>query len=165
METFSKILKFVVLGFVIIVFILIVLEIFSPISHNAIGNQWTLIECREYLNAVSVDKTNSPNFNFSNLSDEDKTQAFHIAGYFNFWIKTNFVWGTSSNREIVIVCQKQFDNVHKQGFWNSFQRNPAHATGYSDGSIGLISSEQFTNLNLNGFVAINTNYEFKISKP
>jgi hypothetical protein len=161
-KTLWKIFKIVVCGFTIIIIALIVLTLISPISHNAKGNRWMLIESRMYLNVISLTKTNGPNFVFSKLSDDEKNQALHIAGYFDFWIKTNFVWGTSSNREIVIVCQKQFDDVHKQGFWNSFQRNPAHAVGYSDGSIGLISSEQFTSLN--GFVAIDTNYEFKVFK-
>jgi hypothetical protein len=164
MKTLWKIFKIVAYGLAIIFITLIVLTLISPISHNARGNKWMLIESRMYLNVVSLAKTNGPNFDFSKLSDEDKIQAIHIASYFDFWIKTNFVWGTSSNQGIVIVCQKQFDNVHKTGFWNSFRRNPAHAVGYSDGSIGLISSEQFTNMNLNGFVTVDTNYEFSIFK-
>ena len=153
MKTFLKILKIVFCGFAIIVLALIVLEWFSPISHAPQGNRMTLLECHMYLNAVSPTKTTSPNFNFLKLTDDDKGHAIGLANYFDFWIKTNFVWATSSNREIVIVCPEQFDNIAKPGFWNALRRNPAHAVGYSDGSAGLISPEQFTNLNLSGFVS------------
>jgi hypothetical protein len=158
-----KILKIVFCGFTIIVIALVVLTLFSPISHRPLGNRMTLIECRVYLNAISATKTNSANFDFSKLTDDEKSRAVGLASFFDFWIKTNFVWGVGSNRQIVIVCPKQFDNVHKSGFWNSFRRNPAHAVGYSDGHTGLISPEQFTNLNLNGFVSA-TNLTSEIFK-
>jgi hypothetical protein len=153
METFWKILKIIFCGFAIIFLALIVLEWFSPISHAPHGNRMTLIECHEYLNTVSSTKSNSTNFDFSKLTDDDKGRAIGMARIFDFWIKTNFVWRTGSNREIIIVCPEQFDNIPKPGFWNAFWRNPAHAVGYSDGSAGLISPEQFTNLNLSGFVS------------
>jgi hypothetical protein len=154
MKTLWKILKFTIYGFGIIIFALIVLEIFFPtITNNAKGNRLALIECREYLNTASLTKTNNASFDFSKLSDDDKGRAIGLAAYIDLLIKTNFVWGTSSNREIVVVCPKQFDNLHLPGFWNSFRRTPAYAIGYSDGSTILISPEQFTNLNLNGFVS------------
>jgi hypothetical protein len=153
METFWKILKIIFSGFAIIFLALIVLEWFSPISHTPKGNRMTLLECHAYLNAISSAKSNKTNFDFSKLPDDDIGRAIGLANYYDFWIKTNFVWGTSSNREIIIVCPEQFDNIPKPGFWNAFWRNPARAIGYSDGSAGLISPEQFTNLNLNGFVS------------
>jgi hypothetical protein len=64
----------------------------------------------------------------------------------------------------VIVCGKEFDNV-PASFWTFHRKNPAGAVGYSDGTTGLISPAQFTNLNLNGFVFISslaTNSEFNI---
>jgi len=166
METGWKIFKIVVCGFAIVLVTLIVLTLTSPISHNAKGNRWILIEAHVYLRSISFSKTKEPRFDLSKLSGEEKSEPLHIAGYFDFLIKTNFVWGTSSNREIVIVCQKQFNNLPmpKQGFWHSFQNNPAHVAGYSDGSVSLISPEQFTNLNLLGFVVVDKNCEFKAFK-
>jgi hypothetical protein len=164
MKALWKILKFAIYGFGIIILALIVLEIFFPtITNNAKGNRLALIECRVYLNTIVTTKTNSTSFDFSKLDENNIGRAIGLAAYLDFLIKTNFVWGTSSNREIVIVCPKQFDNIHKQGFWNSFSKNPAHAVGYSDGSMDLISPEQFTNLNLNDFISA-TNLTAQIFK-
>jgi hypothetical protein len=133
------------------------------------GNRLAILECRNYLFVASRVKTNSPSFSFSDFPDDEKyNYEIRLKAYYDFLAKTNFVWGNSSNREIVIVSQKQFDNVHKPGFWNAFRPNPAYAVGYSDGTAGIISPEDFTNLNLNGFVLLSnlaTNSEFKISKP
>lgn len=85
----------------------------------------------------------------------------------DFLVKTNFLPGDSTNRLVVIVCTHQFDNVPRPVIWNCFRKNPAHAVGYSDGTVGLISSGEFTNLNLSGFVSVAslaTNSEFNILK-
>jgi hypothetical protein len=36
--------------------------------------------------------------------------------------------------------------------WNLFRQNPAHAVGYSDGSAGLISPEEYAALDLSRFI-------------
>ena len=60
-----------------------------------------------------------------------------------------------TNREIVIVCEKSFDyNKANTLFWNLFKRNYAYAVGYSDGSAGIISPTEFTNLDLRGFTSL-----------
>lgn len=84
----------------------------------------------------------------------------------NFWIRTNFHWAGASNREVIIVCESEFDNVSKS-FWSLGQKYPAHAVGYSDGKSGLISPGEFTNLSMNSFVSLcelATNSEFNIFK-
>jgi hypothetical protein len=153
MKAFLKTLKMAVCGLVVGVLALLVLPLFLSPSHIPKGNVMARLECYIYLKAIGSTKTDSVYFDFSRLSDDAKAQAIDYAYYNDFWIKTNFVWGTSSNREIVFVCPREFDNVHKSGFWNAFWRNPAHVVGYSDGRTGLISPEQFTNLNLSGFVS------------
>ena|ERR1700722_680081 len=168
MKTPWKIFKMVA---IVVAALIVFFVILAPslTSSRLIGNRQAIFQCRNYLLEASRAKTNSPNFDFSNLPSDDKHYyGITLAPYFDFLAKTNFVWGTSTNREIVIVSQKQFDNLHKPGFWNSFRPNPAHAVGYSDGTAGIISPEEFTNLNLNGFVSLAslaTNSEFKISKP
>ena len=59
------------------------------------------------------------------------------------------------NREVIIVCEKPFDyDEINRSFWNLFKRDYAHAVGYSNGKAGLISPEEFTNLNLREFVSL-----------
>jgi hypothetical protein len=169
MKTLWKIVKTAVIAFVAaaIIFVIIAPSLTGPKWPR--GNRQAILECRNYLFVASRSKTNSPNFDFSNLSAANKyVYEVRLQPYFNFLAKTNFVWGNSTNREIVILSQKQFDNVHKPGFWNYFWPNPAYAVGYSDGTAGIISPEEFTNLNLSAFVTLSslaTNSEFKISKP
>lgn len=132
------------------------------------GNRAAILECRDYFFMANRIETNSPSFDFFSLSNDDKQEVVSEFSHWNFWIKTNFVWRSdNSEREIVIVCGQEFDNVHKPGFWNSFFRNPAHAVGYSDKTVGLISPEEFNNLNLRGFVSASnlaTNSDFDIFK-
>jgi hypothetical protein len=168
MKTLWKIFKTaaIVVAALIVIFIILAPNLTSS---RLIGNRQAIFQCRNYLFEARLAKTNSPNFDFSNLpSDVKHYYGIILAPYFDFLAKTNFVWGNSTNREVVIVSQKQFDNLHKPGFWNSFRSNPAYAVGYSDTTAGIISPEEFTNLNLKGFVSLAslaTNSEFKISKP
>jgi hypothetical protein len=119
------------------------------------GNKLMRVECHWQIKALRSADSNSPSFDFYKLSDDTKRDTILRGWNWNFWIKTNFAWGVSeSNRQIVIVCGREFDNVPKPGFWNYFRRNPAHAVGYSDGTTELISREQFTNLISAGFVSM-----------
>ena len=111
----------------------------------------------------------SDTFSFGDLALTDQRLAIARLGPFPWLLKTNFVWqNTNSKREIVIVCEKGFDNVPKPTIWNLYRKNRAHAVGYSDGTTGLISPEQFTNLSLIGFVSLSqlaTNAEFNSPIP
>jgi hypothetical protein len=133
------------------------------------GNRLALFYCRYELHIWEAANTNSLNFNFDDLASDDQRRAAVFFGLLDAWARTNFVWqNDKSKREIVIACRKEFDNVPKPALWNFYHRNPAHAVGYSDGTTGLISPEQFANLNLNGFVSLvslATNTGFKTSKP
>jgi len=139
---------------------------------NCGGNGYALTVCRSYLlTAQMLAEENHSGFEISKLGENDKinlvklTQSSWLRGA-DFLVQTNFAW-SNAQQQIVIVCDKGFDNAPKLG-WIYFWRNSAHAVGYSDGTAGLISSEDFTNLNLNGFVSLSslaTNSEFKISKP
>jgi len=71
-----------------------------------------------------------------------------------YLIKTNCITA-KTNREIIIVCEIPFDNEKANAsFWNSSKHNYEHAVGYSDGSAGVISPTEFTNLDLRGFTSL-----------
>jgi hypothetical protein len=56
------------------------------------------------------------------------------------------------SKQILLVCDTPFNNVPQPTIWNGFRHNPAHAVGYSDGSTGLITPEQFKEINLSEFI-------------
>jgi len=153
---------------VFVIISLIFVFLLRPRSGPGPANEWALNHCRWTIESWKSASTNSPNFNFFGLSQDNKQLSAIVVGFdLDSLIKTNFVWGSVSNREIVIVCRKEFSDVHKPGFWNSFFPNPAHAVAYSDGTTELISPEQFANLKLDGFVSLSylaTNSEFHIFK-
>lgn len=58
-------------------------------------------------------------------------------------------------REVVIVCDRPYDNVPQRLL---FRSPKAHAVGYSDGTAGLISPDEFAHLNTAGFVDIQAEF-------
>ncbi len=57
-------------------------------------------------------------------------------------------------RIVVAVCTTPFSNVRIHSPWNIFASNQAHAVSYSDGSTGLLTVAEFHQLDLSGFVPI-----------
>jgi len=150
------------------VFYRLVLPAIAP-SKNLTGNRAALAMCGWELTAWKSYQPNRPEFDFHKLSNDEKRRVIMFGLNQDFLIRTNFVWGTPTNREIVIVCQREYDNVPLPAPWNLLYRNPAHAVGYSDGTRGLISPEEYQNLFLYGFVSLwslatNDNSNFKIFK-
>ena len=168
MKLLRKILKIVAfLFFAVAVFLFFYLPTLST-SGKPRGNGLALLECRLYLNVASLAKTNGRYFEFSKLSNDNRRRAMGLVfNNLDFLVRTNFAWGRSSNREIVIVRPSQFDNVPAPILLNLYHKNPAHAVGYSDGTTKLISPVEFTNVNLKGFVSawrLSTHSEFNLSK-
>jgi hypothetical protein len=120
------------------------------------GNRFAIIACRAYVIDVQNLMPKNADLDFRKLSENDKYKLTRWARDFDFLAKTNFVWETNTNKEIVIVCSMSFDNVPRPSLSNFYRRNRAHAVGYSDGTTGLISPQEFTNLNLNSFVALSS---------
>ena len=118
------------------------------------GNQATLAMCRWELTTWRAYQPNSPVFNFHRLTDDQKRRVIMFGLNQDFSIRTNFVWSDAASRNIVIVSARVYDNVPVAAPWNMFWRNPAHAVGYSDGTTGLISQEEFESLNLLGFASL-----------
>jgi len=119
------------------------------------GNQLMRMHCYRMVKYLQKKSVNQSGFYFDKLSNEDRSDVILLGWKSDLWVKTNFTFAFSEvKREVVVVCGKEFDNVHKPGFVNSFFRNPAHAVGYSDGKSGLISVEEFTNFNFSSFVSL-----------
>jgi hypothetical protein len=151
-----------------VVFYRFILPSVSP-TKNLTGNQSALAMCEWELAAWKSYEANQRAFDFHKLSDDQKRRIIMNGLSQDFLIKTNFIWGNDANREIVIVCMREFDNVPVPAPWNALYRNPAHAVGYSDGTRGLISPEQFSNLFTYGMVSLwslatNSDSHFKIFK-
>jgi hypothetical protein len=161
----KRIIFYLIAVLIILLLIAILLPAYAP-GGRPRGNRFAEMQCRIYLKYASVEQTNSTNFDFSKLPDEIKSIIWIRPENMEFLCKTNFVWTNTPNREVVIVCEKSFDAIPPSIF--KWRRHLTQAVGYSDGSASFISPEEFTDLNLNGFVSLSilaTNSEFKISKP
>jgi hypothetical protein len=133
------------------------------------GNAAMLVMCGWELSAWESYQATRPDFNFHQLSDDQKRRVIIFGLNQDFLIRTNFLWSTATNRDIVILCQRRYDNVPTPAPWNLFRRTPANAVGYSDGTTGLISPAEFDSLLIYGFaslwsLATNADANFKIFK-
>lgn len=151
-----------------LVFYRFVLPALAP-TKNLTGNRSALAMCNWEMTAWKSYQAGRPRFDFYRLSDDQKRRIIMFGLDQDFLVRTNFAWGDAGNREIVIVCARVYDNVPVPAPWTVFYRNPAHAVGYSDGTRGLISTEEFNNLFSYGLVplwnlATNSDSHFKIFK-
>jgi hypothetical protein len=133
------------------------------------GNRAAQAMCGWELSAWKSYQADRPRFNFHELSDDQKRRVIIYGMNQDFLIRTNFLWSAATNREIVIVCQRRYDNVPTPAPWNLFHNTPAHAVGYSDGTTGLISPEEFDSLFVYGLTSVwtlatNADASFKIFK-
>ena len=153
-----------VLAIAVVVFERLVLPAVAP-TKNLTGNQAALAMCKWELATWKAYQPRRPGFDFHQLPDDQKRRVVMFGLNQDFIIRTNFDWGTATNREIVIVCQREYDNVPVPAPWNLLYRNPAHAVGYSDGTTGLISPADYANLFWYGYKSLwslATNADFKI---
>jgi hypothetical protein len=128
---------------------------------NCGGNSAALAACRDIVlsfRAIALDMGDKP-VSISNLSDEDRKVFRSVAGI--SWLHQSRVLvvrgtvtlGQEAPREIIAVCDTPFDNVPRR----MFGRAPlTHAVGYSDGSAGLISVQEFHRLDLSRFIDVRT---------
>jgi hypothetical protein len=147
------------IGIALVILAAFALPRIIAVSTNCGGNTYALNVCRECLAAAELSTADQhAQFDISKLRSIDKTNLAnlgrrHRADGADFLIRTNFVWD-DPKREIVVVCERLFDNVPQPTIWNLYHRSPAHAVGYSDGTVSLISTQQFTALNLSGFIPL-----------
>ena len=142
---------------------------------NCGGNSYALTACATFAVAANITaQDNHLQFEPGKIGEDMRRNFLMFAE--NHWgmngadflVKTNFFVGSSSNREVIIVSERKFGNVPQSTIWNFYHQNQAHAVGYSDGTTGLISPEQLTNLNLAGFISLShlvTHLESDTSKP
>lgn len=126
-------------------------------STNCGGNSYALTVCEEFaVTARAKTQDHEGSFEISKISQQDLAMiarnAWGISGA-DLLVRTNFLPGSSTNRALVIVCTRKFDNIPQPMIWNLFHKTPAHAVGYSDGEVALISPDDFAKLNLDGFVS------------
>lgn len=93
----------------------------------------------------------------SDMSAETLASLFDL-GFVNatYSIRSPELVLVPSRKEILIVCDSEFDNVPQPTIWNLYMRSPAHAVGYSDGSTGLINSDEYGRINRAEFVPAST---------
>jgi hypothetical protein len=127
-------------------------------STNCGGNNSTRVDCYEFTL-------------YARLASDEKTEKFEIGKidkqYLQMlarhhWgicgsdllVRTNFSTSKVNNHELVIICTEPFGNIPQPTIWNFYHQTPAHAVGYADGKVDLISPAEFKNLNLSGFVSV-----------
>jgi hypothetical protein len=149
-----------VLGVVATLLLIIVWMMFAGFSASSgrptgITYAWLTCKCFSTI-AVHSAQENHSVFDVSELDPYAKSDLLTLAQSWHngadFFIKTHFAIHAPT-RELVIVSNWKLDTT-KPSIWNFFSKNPAYAAGYSDGTIGLISPTEFSNLNLDGFVSV-----------
>jgi hypothetical protein len=135
------------------VVLLVVFIFLTPGGGSPAGNARVLLWTRVLLSGLQREETNSAAFDYHQASEETRQKIQGICSRFHLLFKTNFSWTAETNRQIVVVCEDEFDNVSSSSLPGSDGKNSAHAAGYSDGAVGLISPAEFANLDLTGFVS------------
>ena len=142
---------------------------------NCGGNSYALSVCRTFAVVAEITaRDNHSKFEVWKIGKDERQSFLALAE--NHWgmngtdflVKTNFVLGSSSNREVIVVSKRKFGNVPQPTILNSYHQNPAHAVGYSDGTTELIPPEQFANFSLTCLVSLSNlaaNLKSNISKP
>ncbi|HMJ89896.1 MAG TPA: hypothetical protein VK530_08770 [Candidatus Acidoferrum sp.] len=127
---------------------------------NCGGNSAALGACKNIaLNLVlAATEREGTAVSVTNLTSEEREYFRHISGI--SWLGTATVFATrepvnadKQPRQLIAVCNKAYDNVPQRRFGNA----PfTHAVAYGDGSSGLISVEEFRELDLSRFIDAKT---------
>jgi hypothetical protein len=151
-----------ILSLGIIVLATVLTGVFLPAistPSNCGGNSAALSVCRMCALTVRMGFDGGQGtFDIHNPPEANKSELINICSNHwipdaNFLIKTN-VSLDAEHKTVIIVCDHRYSNVPQPTFWNDYRKNPAHAVGYSDGSTGLITPKQFSELNLAEFIQI-----------
>ena len=124
---------------------------------NCGGNSAALAACKGYAAVVELWATDhaGQSFVIGQADAQTRQQLGHLPGA--SWIRSSRLLarpdgvriGVSGNRQIILVCDRPYQNVPQRVFGKS---PPAHAVVYSTGETGLISPSEFARLELKGFV-------------
>jgi len=135
-----------------------------PIPSNCGGNSAALSYCQRYVYAVlavAADNPGSP-FVITNISPEVREYFEKNIAHRNHWIpQAHFLVSAlpligadlpvpmdRKNRRILIVCDRPYTKLSQHLIWHA---SPTHAVGYSDGTRGLISANEFAALDFSTF--------------
>jgi len=126
-------------------------------TSNCGGNSYALAACKQVvLYLQTTISTNALSFNPSLLDSFDQTNLFSVANSHwtvgaGYLVRTNN-FQPAAQRQIIAACDTVYDNVPQPTLWNFYRRNPMHAVAFSDGTTGLISPIQFTEIDLGNFL-------------
>lgn len=126
---------------------------------NCGGNSYALTACKQI--ACYTSRLGGGTNWMSKLHDldsVDRTNFFqlsqsHWTPEADYWVRTNG-YVTTTQQQVMVFCDRVFDNVPQSTIWNFFQRNPAHAVGFSDETTGLISPAAFEQLDRHNFAPL-----------
>lgn len=150
--------RFMVIATVMLSAIFVVLS-FTPMAHisNCGGNSSALHRLHTLKMFAAMTSFERPEgvFSFSELSESelDQLKGFVSSGW-NKEAKFYVVSGRMNfqapvdERRIIAVCDTAYRNVpeHRMGMWR-WPAPPTHAVAFSDGTTGLISPEEYAEIN------------------
>lgn len=134
---------------------------FATQATNCGGNSAALTACQNYIGVLEVWDRDHPNeaFRYRDAGRELQEEVTHLAGA--DWIRSARLLAKVENvrmdphgvKEVVIACDRAYDNVPERRFWWSPMM---HAVDYSTGEVGLISPSEFEQLDLTDCVDLQT---------
>ena len=126
-------------------------------TSNCGGNSAALSRCGSYSLTVAWKmEESSGDFKTGDLTDEERKEVLRLAD--NHWnpgshlLLKRIVREKGDPKQIVVVCDKAYNNVPQPTVWNLYSKNPAHAVGYADRTTGLITPKQFRELDFKEFM-------------
>jgi hypothetical protein len=145
----------------LIAVVLICAAVFTPMLSrptNCGGNTAALSACRYVavsLKMIAMDRGDAP-LSITNLTPREKETFKRIPGA--SWLPGCRILVArgpieEKGKEIIAVCEQPFRNVPRRIIGKA---PPTHAVGYSDGSAGLISVEQFRRADFSAFIDVKT---------
>jgi len=127
-------------------------------SSNCGGNSAALAACKSVAICLSLTASERENksvsvTNLTGIEREPFTQVAGLSWLHGAKVLVTAATVTNERRQLVAACDKPFDNVPRR----LFGKAPlTHAVAYSDGTTGLISTEEFQKLDLTNFVDVKT---------
>jgi hypothetical protein len=139
-------------------------------ASNCGGNSAALVACAAYVANLERWRERQPQLSpfDTGLATEQKLQLFDLPGA--NWLGNAHLLANPAiqsidsvgKREIALVCDKPYRNVPRYTAWIAAGR---HAVAYSTGETGLISGEEFVQLDRREFVDLRRLYDAEEPSP
>lgn len=132
-------------------------------TSNCGGNSAALSNVREIalIACLGIQDSTEKTFCYTTANTKERnelarTSRTHWLPRARFLVSTNLVSERETKEHrLIAVCDTPFRNVPQKWIGRA---PPAHAAGYSDGSCGLISTEEFSALDLSTFKPLDELY-------